>query len=183
MGKLLHIEDISTKDSILRSKLYFDANVWLYLYCPSHMQSYASIEYSKFYKKALDAGADILIAYPTISEFIHRFIQNQFAISKLEAGNEGRKFKDWRATNEFDEAISDLSDIIATCITGRCSGLDFALSDFSVDKTLSEMSKLKVDFTDLIVASLCDKIGATLVSSDKDQLAVCATVLATKRIR
>ena len=64
----------------LKDKLFLDANIWLYLYCPQGSREYWVNIYSDVFDRILDAESQIYIDVLVVSEFINRFTKQEMGV-------------------------------------------------------------------------------------------------------
>ena len=66
----------------LTDKLFLDANIWLYLYCPQGSRTYWVKTYSNVFDRILDAESQIYIDVLVVSEFINTFARQEWKLAK-----------------------------------------------------------------------------------------------------
>ena len=63
-------------------KLFLDANIWLYLYCPQGSKDYWVKTYSNVFDRILNAESRIYIDVLVVSEFINTFARQEYELAK-----------------------------------------------------------------------------------------------------
>ena len=148
-----------------RDRLFLDANVWLYNFCPDAQPPGPSPKvevYSQAFTDILQAKSQIFIDVLVTSEFI-----NRYARLRWENEASGTEFKVFRNSAEFTDVAREIA-----CQSGRvvsfCSRLESGFVKLQIDDLLDTYSEGGSDFNDQVIAELCKREGLTLLTHDGD---------------
>jgi predicted nucleic acid-binding protein len=84
----------------LQGRYFFDTSAWIYMFGPLlDIADRRTKLYSIFYRDILEAGAQIVIDYLVVAEFVNRYIRDihKFHVTNSNAPS---RFKDFRKTQE-----------------------------------------------------------------------------------
>lgn len=154
-------------------KLFFDTNIWYFIYGPRPVKPrpdeiVSRNQYSNAFKKIQENKCFIYIDTLIISEFVNAFAKDMWKRYNWNLP-EGSKlnYKDYRRTQEFKKIvkiiISETKKIFKDAT--KCN-LDFESMDFN--SLFLEYEKCSLDLNDVIYNDLCGIKGFTLVTHDKD---------------
>lgn len=163
LNQIIEIDKMSVQNN---DKYILDTNVLIKLFYPP-MNDHNVKPYIEIYQKIIDNRADIYISSIQISEFVNRCIRFQFKlyqedhpeITDFKAGY--RDTEDYR--NSMDAILENVADMFER----------FKRIDDKFDETNSQNLLLKgfaYDFNDALIAELCRKYKAYLVTDDKDYI-------------
>lgn len=150
-------------DAAVNRDVLFDTNVWLRVHgCLTDIADRRTVTYSPYYKKLLDAGRKIYLPHVIVSEFVNVSL-------KIKADGEGwtraqgkihqhAKYRDW---------ITDISDNFHH-ISSDCMLVDDAFSDTELSGTFGTCGAGNMDFNDALIAGICLRLDALLVTDDAD---------------
>ncbi len=158
---LSNISDINNK------KIFFDANILIYLFWASG-SSYFENKYAKIYTKLNNQKNIYIIDFVVISEVINRAIRLEH--DKYRAENNINNisdypFKKFRDSNDGQEALKDIYTIISSEILENFELIEKKYSKQFL-KPLLVVDKL--DFGDKIIVKICDENDYILLTNDKD---------------
>ena len=144
-------------------RLFFDANIWLYMFCPKGIGDHLQDVYSSAFHRALEAKSQLFTDVLVMSEFV-----NTYARIKWQNSSSSKdKFKKFRTSKDFKPIAGEIA-YAARKITNRCTLLDSGFSYVQIDGVFTEYAKGKFDFNDQIIAELCRKKKLTLATHDGD---------------
>lgn len=167
MMKMSSASNISNYPFSEKDDLFFDTNIWMYLYGPQGNPSDPVTQtYSLALARAAQAKSRIWVDVLVISEFVNRFARMEYDIrypNKTKRPN----FKQFRNDPVFQP--------IAQAIVGAVRNiLKFAVrieSGFSLinmNTLLTQFETVPSDFNDQVLIGLCTANGLQLVTHDSD---------------
>lgn len=147
------------------SKLFFDTNVWLYLYYPQFSEVSKTIieRYSNLFNEILNKDCLIITDMIQMSELINLTLQLEYkAYCKK---NSYLKFKDFRDKNEYKDALESAKNFSANILKSvTLRGGIFTPEEL---KTIVNNCD-RADFNDIYFAQFCYKENAILITHDFD---------------
>lgn len=167
-----------------KDKLFLDANIWLYLYCPQGSRDYWVKTYSNVFDRILDAESLIYIDVLVLSEFINTFARQEYELAK--EGLELAKQECELTEHEYELAESHLSsfkrfrnspdfELIAQGIAAavkhimqHCSRVESGFTTLEIDDLLADYDTGNFDFNDQVITEICKNNGFTLITNDGD---------------
>jgi len=159
--------DISAFRFAVGDRLFFDTNIWFYLFPVVGMsQSQASAIYTRSFKNILQAKSTIYIDQIVLSEYINRFAKIKYDIFKGTTGQE-ISFKDFRNSSGFDP-IAETISLFSGRILRLCTRIDCPFVKIDIHRIMSEFSSEKKDFNDQIISEVCKADNLKLVTNDGD---------------
>ena len=152
--------------AVINRKVFFDANVLLYIFWPSgsyHWESY----YSAAYARLLRQGNELLVDFIVISEIVNRAIRLEHD-KYLLANTLTRStlpFKKYRNSPDGEAALTDIYLMIKTDIlnTFTVVGKSFTKPDIQSFLTVDSL-----DFGDKAILSSCQENACILLTNDVD---------------
>jgi predicted nucleic acid-binding protein len=164
------VSDILALSSVSFEKnpeLFFDTNIWLYIYGPfANPNDWRTSKYSQFYKRVLENKCRIFINLTVISEFLNRYLRMIHDVLK-KGGEAPENYKDFRATAAFVEALQGAADDLHH-IMRDCDRVNTDISSIDFDNFIRRMHSGKMDFADIVAADHCVEKGWVLVTHDCD---------------
>ncbi len=161
----------------LKDKLFLDANIWLYLYCPQGSREYWVNIYSDVFDRILDAESQIYIDVLVVSEFINRFTKQEweFAKDQWKRANPGLKladshlksFKSFRNSQDFEPIAQGIAAAVKQ-IMQHCSQVESCFTTLDMDALLTDYDTGSFDFNDQVIMEICKNNGFTLITNDND---------------
>ena len=168
----------------LKDKLFLDANIWLYLYCPQGSRDYWVKTYSDVFDRILDAESQIYIDVLVVSEFINTFARQEFDLAKqaLElAKQEGTlteqalelakshlcSFKSFRNSPDFGLIAQGITAAVKQ-IMKHCSQVESCFTTLDMGDLLTDYDTGNFDFNDQVITEICKNNKFTLITNDSD---------------
>lgn len=148
-------------------RLFFDANIWLFLYGPTIGYRSRQISlYADAWKRIRRAKSAVYIDALVISEFINRFSRLEYD-QTANMNQRYRKFKDFRKSPDFQPIANDIASQVQRILAyahqcGSC------FESIDLNAMMNEYSQGAADFNDLVIAELCMKNQFTLLTDDAD---------------
>lgn len=152
--------------AVINRRVFFDANVLLYIFWPSgsyHWESY----YSSAYARLLKQGNELLVDFIVISEIVNRAIRLEYEkhllVNNLSKSN--LSFKKYRNSADGETALTDIYLMIETDILNRFTvvGKSFTKPDIQSFLTVDSL-----DFSDKAILSTCQENACILLTNDVD---------------
>ncbi len=138
-------------------QLFFDANIWIYIYGPLVTQQNLtlSITYAVALQKIRHAQSRLFIDSLVLSEFINTYARLEYRQS---FANTYRTFKQFRNSPDFKSVAQEIADNTKRLVT-HCQPCDSHLSAFSLMDILDEYAQ---GTAELVVGALAPKfvVGA-----------------------
>lgn len=162
MSKRYRRGDIS---QITDRGIFFDANVLLYLFWPTH--SHWVRIYSSIYKDLLISDFQSYVNFSVISEVVNRAIrleyENYLRIHSLKRNN--CNYKQYRKSDDGQQTILDVYKVIQYdilnkfSITGKC---------FTENDINNMLSNTDIDINDKAIEVICQENNFILLTNDSD---------------
>lgn len=147
-------------------KLFFDANVWLFIYSPQYRPSDQRAGlYSAAYKRILEVQCRIFVDALILSEFVN--VLARLAFHSLPSPQKPQDYKAFRRSPAFKPVARSIADACRR-IVEACTRIESGFASVDVDVLLERYEGGKADFNDQILAQLCNRQGLTLVTDDGD---------------
>ena len=167
-----------------KDRLFLDANIWLYLYCPQGSREYWVRTYSNVFDRILDAESLIYIDVLVVSEFVNTFARQEFDLAKqaLElAKQEGTlteqelelakshlcSFKSFRNSPDFELIAQGITAAVKQ-IMKHCSQVESCFTTLNMDDLLTNYDTGNFDFNDQVITEICKSNEFTLITNDGD---------------
>ncbi len=168
----------------LKDKLFLDANIWLYLYCPQGSRDNWVDIYSDVFDRILDAESQIYIDVLVVSEFINTFARQEYELAKegLELAKQEceltereyelsklhlSSFKNFRNTPDFEIIAQGIAAAVKQ-IMKHCSRVESCFTTLGMDDLLTDYETGNFDFNDQVITEICKNNGFTLITNDSD---------------
>ena len=160
--------DLRTYSFRSDDKLFFDANIWLFIYGPQRDAHNPRVtQYSSAFSKALKNGCHIFIDDLILSEFINRYAHLEFSRIKQETSQDYRNFKQFRNSPYFPTIAAAIASELRRLFK-HVKQVDNGFSSMDIQRIISEYENGKSDINDQIIAHLCQSKGLVLVTDDGD---------------
>jgi len=161
-----NILDIEAYTPTQNDKLFFDANIWLYLFSPiGNYKRNIIKKYDGFLKKILKANASIFISSLILSEFFNAYVKKEFYILQAKYPRKYKNFKtDFRITKEYSELITDIESIVRTKILKISKRMDDEFVSIDLEKVFTDIDK--ADFNDKYYQELLRDKNIKVVTND-----------------
>jgi len=164
MNNVMDVETYIPKDG---DRYFFDANIWLYFYCPigDHKKEVVG-KYSAFLKKVLNNDITIYVSSLVASEIINAWLRLDFSILKrTDVGI--KKFKrDYRGSEYYLSAVKDITAVFKNQLLKISTILDDRATEISMPDVLSGLNK--TDFNDCYYHYLAQLDDLMIVTDDAD---------------
>ena len=157
------IGDYSPSDEDM---LFFDANIWLAIYGPSH-KHWAQPPCSSLFFKLIKNNIDIYTNSLIISEVVNSWARLEFNQQRKELGFKPNEFKMFRETLQFLDVVEDISINIKKILRWS-KRFDSSLESIDMDSIISKYGSGTYDFNDLVFGEICKANDFILVTNDRD---------------
>lgn len=148
-------------------KLFFDANIWLYVYGPQGNPGDSKARtYSSALANAIRAGSLILADVLVISEFINRFARLEHQ-ALYQAGKAPQDFKQFRNSPAFQPTAQAIAASVRK-ILKFAARTENGFATVDINALLTEFEGGGYDFNDQILVQLCISQKMKLVTHDGD---------------
>lgn len=160
-----NIVDISTYHPSKSDKFFFDANIWMYLYCPLGDYKRETIkEYDGFLKKAIQSKSSIFISSLVLSEFFNSWVRLDFNI--LNKSNPLKFKTDYRNTKLYESQVLTIRTVVIRQIMQIAKRIDDKFANISLDELFEEIENS--DFNDNYFLTMANLEGLKIVTNDLD---------------
>jgi hypothetical protein len=160
-------------------RLFFDANVWLFLHSPQYSPTDRRVRiYSAAVKNIFSAHSQIFVDAIIFSEFINAWAR--FAYNKLPAQTKPKDFKTYRNSSAFKPVAKATADACRRILT-HATRIESEFSTIDIDRVLIGFEAGKAVFNDQVLADLCAAKGFSLVTDDSDLKGQNLTILTENR--
>jgi predicted nucleic acid-binding protein len=173
-------EVLDIRDHLFSSsdRLFFDANIWLYIYGPlacSHpgLQSV----YSRALDRMLRAACPIYLDAIVLSEYANRFVR----VEKEAGGYGDMDFKVYRGTDHYRDVAEAVADSIKR-IDVLCNHCDSGFEDADVYEMMDRFREESRDLNDLMIEHTCRTGGLTPVTHDGDFAGAPIRIVSANRV-
>ena len=165
MSKILDISSYQTKSDDV---LFFDNNVWMYLFCPIlKYEKDKQRKYSKFFQSVQSVKACIWINSLVLSEFCNAWLRIEY--NKWKRKPENTLNSDYKkyfvCSSKYKETIEDIRDIIPEILKYAERGSD-NFNSISLESIFRELDNC--DFNDSYYLELACKNNWKIVTDDAD---------------
>ncbi|MGC9327330.1 MAG: hypothetical protein ACP5I1_06830 [Candidatus Hinthialibacter sp.] len=157
--------EFSSKDRIL-----FDANIWLFLDSPNPPNDAKVQQYSKAFKKILQAKCTIYVDVLILSECINAYARirhKHFLKDNPNASSEYLNYKIYRNSSHFQSVAEEIANF-SRRIVSRCTRLDCPFNDMNMDALFNDFEKNPRDFNDQILSEICKLKKLLFITDDSD---------------
>lgn len=164
MSKII---DISTCIPLESDKFFFDANIWMYLYCPLGGYRREIIKkYDGFFKKAIQAKSSIFISSLVLSEIFNAWIKLDFNIFRNRNPTKDINYKkDYRCKEDYKDSVSKIKTEV-TKILNITKRIDDRFKDIPVVALFKETGTF--DFNDNYYFAMAKLENFKIVTNDSD---------------
>ncbi len=152
--------------SLTDRKIFFDANVLIYLFWPTGSQQWEN-RYSSAYGNLLTQGNELVVDYLVISETINVAIRAEYKKHLLANGltEQTLSFKNFRNSAEGQSAVNDVYLIVKHSILDL---FNVAEKNFALSEIESFLIYDTLDFNDKGILAICKENNFVLLTNDKD---------------
>jgi len=163
-----NIVDITKYNPLAKDKFFFDANIWLYLFCPiGDYKKDVIAKYDKFLKKIIESKSSIFISSLILSEIFNRWARLEYNILKGEEPSKYHDYKrDYRGTEIYDKQVKDIKMVVEKHIMKVSKRIDDKFSSIPLDKLFENMGNY--DFNDNYFLTIANLESFKIVTHDSD---------------
>ena len=164
MNNVMDVETYEPQDG---DRYFFDANIWLYFYCPigNHKKEIIS-KYSGFLKRALGNDTTIYVSSLIASEVINAWLRLDFNILRRKRIIKNDYKQHYRGSLHYHSAIKDIQTVFNTQLLKISTPLDDRATEISLTDVLSGLDK--IDFNDCYYHHLAKLDNLLIVTNDAD---------------
>lgn len=146
--------------------LFFDANIWLYIYGPEDSFSLRLRDiYSLAFRQIRSLKAQIFIDVIVLSEFVNTY--SRLMYNRLPPTTKPRDFKTFRNSEDFKPIAQEISKY-SRRIVSKCQRVESGFKFADLSSLFAEYAAGGSDFNDQILAGLCRDRGFKFVTHDGD---------------
>ena len=164
MNNVMDVETYVPQDG---DRYFFDANIWLYFYCPIGNYNKNTIsKYDGFLKKALSNDTIIYVSSLIASEIINAWLRLDFNILLRKKAVKNDYKQHYRGSTYYHSAIKDIQTVFHTQLLKISTPLDDRATEISLSDVLSGLDK--IDFNDCYYHHLAKLDNLLIVTNDAD---------------
>lgn len=147
-------------------KIFFDANVLIYIFWPSGSQAWEK-KYSSLFRKLLHQKNELLADFIVISEFVNRAhrIEHIKFLTKNNLTTRNFTYKQYRENKDGKETLSDIYSIVKLNILSHFKIVGKSFNQGEIEAFLVVDS---FDFNDKGILSICEEGNFVLLTNDSD---------------
>ncbi|MCY4379905.1 MAG: PIN domain-containing protein [Candidatus Dadabacteria bacterium] len=155
-----------------QDKLFFDANIWMFLYGPqgqNNLPGNRMSVYSSAFSRILKAQSRIYIDVLIVSEFINTYARRKWEIFKAtdRSGRGSESFKNFRNSSDFNPVAKEIADKTRR-ILKHCRKIESGFEILEMDSLIKRYENGGTDFNDQVFMQLCKNREFKLVTDDRD---------------
>ena len=154
--------DIRTYGFKSEDKLFFDANIWMFIHGP-YSKPGRTQAYSNALPKISNAGSSIHVNAMILSEFTNRYAR----LEQQSTVGASKNFKVYRSSPEF-KAVAPIIAGGVERILRMCQVVESGFTIIDKKPFLNRLQTGNYDFNDLVIAELCRNNNYILVTHDGD---------------
>ena len=160
------IHDVKKYRPSFSDSLFFDNNIWVYLFCPiANVEKDKQKLYSEFLKQANQNKCAIFVNSLVLSEFCNFWLQTEFKSWKKRIPGKSEYKKDFIPTKEFKQAVFDVKIALKKIFQVTEKGND-SFNSIDFENVLIEFGAC--DFNDSYYLELAKKNNWKIVTDDAD---------------
>ena len=115
MNDVIDVEAYAPQDG---DKYFFDANIWLYFYCPIGNYNRNTIrKYAAFLKKAVNSKTSIYISSLVISEIVNRWLRLYFRRVKHRDISIKNYKRNYRVSPYYQSTVKNIKTVFNQLLT------------------------------------------------------------------
>jgi len=165
MSKAFNINTYSFSEG---DNLFFDTNIWMYLYGPQgNPNDPITQAYSQALAQAMQAKSRIWVDVLILSEFINRFARIEYDIQYPNKSHRPT-YKQFRNDQPVFQPISQAITGAVRNILKFTARVESGFSTADINSLLAEFETVPSDFNDQILVGLCIANDFQLVTHDSD---------------
>ena len=147
-------------------KVFFDANVLIYIFWPSGAYSWER-SYSSAFRSLLRQRNEMLVDFIVISEIVNRAHRLEYEkyLAEKELSRSQLTYKRYRDNADGQAALADIYLIIKTNILSTFSVVGKAFNNLDI---LSLLTVDSLDFSDKAILMTCRDNSYVLITNDSD---------------
>ena len=163
MNNVVNIEAYVPKDG---DRYFFDANIWLYFYCPIGNYSKNTIrKYDGFLKKAINSKTVIYVSSLVISEIVNRWLRLDFKRVKRRDASMRDFKRNYRGSTYYQNTVNNIKAFFNQLLKISIP-LDDRATEISLPDVLGGLDKC--DFNDCYYHHLAKLDNLMIVTNDSD---------------
>lgn len=165
MSKIYSIKNYQPRQE---ENFLFDANIWMYLFCPLGNYKPQKIQnYSNFLKRIIIANSTIFLPSIIVSEFFNAYLRLEFNILKTMEPDAFVDFKrNYRGTERYKETIEYIARIVKSNILRMAIKINDEFASMEMDALFRNISDH--DYNDKFLIQLAERNGWKIVTNDAD---------------
>ena len=161
-----NVIDVETYVPQNGDKYFFDANIWLYFYCPIGNYNKNTIcKYDSFLKKSINSKTTIYISSLVISEIVNRWLRLDFERVKRKDARMRNFKQDYRGSAYYNSTVKDVK-LVFNQLLKISTPLDDRATEISLPDVLSGLDR--ADFNDCYYHHLAKLDNLLIVTNDAD---------------
>jgi predicted nucleic acid-binding protein len=147
-------------------RLFFDANIWLYIYGPlvNPKNLTISIIYATALQKIRHQKSRLFIDALVLSEFINTYARFEY---RQRFAKTYQTFKEFRQSQDFKSVAEDIANN-AKRIVKLCQQCDLPFNALNLMNILDEYAQGTADYNDQLITEICVVNNFILVTHDAD---------------
>ena len=127
-------------------KFFFDANIWMFIYCPlGNYKSHIIAEYSNFLKKIKKEKSSLFVSSLVLSEFFNAYVRLEFELWKNKDSN-NKEYREFKITQSYKDIASEASYTIKYLILKEAERVDDRFSEMDIEELFIQIENS--DFND-----------------------------------
>jgi len=156
-------------------KVFFDANILVYLFWPSGSYHY-EIQYATAFNRLMEQDNTLVVDFLVISELINRAFRLEYEkyLRMFNRRKEDLPFKHFRDSPKGHETEDDIYLIVKDSLLPRFQIAGKAFSKAEIENFLSRNS---MDFNDKAIVLTCKEHDYILLTNDRDFAAADIEIL------
>jgi len=152
--------------SLQNRKIFFDANVLIYIFWPSGSYDWES-KYSSAFGQLLRSNNQLVVDFTVVSEVINRAVRIEYE-KHLSSNNLKRNDLSFKRFRDCTEGQSALEDIYLVVKENILETFSINGKAFSKEEISSFLIIEPLDFTDKAIVPICKENNCILLTNDKD---------------
>lgn len=150
-------------------KIFFDANIWLFLHCPQGGYNQDIINnYSSYYASLLNSSNSIYTDIMVLSEVTNRYLRISYSI--YIGPNSQRRYdykRDYQRTSDFKSAYKEIKNIVLNKIIPHTEITNPQYTRDTLEALWEDNPEI-LDFNDKHIINLCKENRLYLLTHDAD---------------
>jgi len=164
MNNVMDVEAYVPQDG---DKYFFDANIWLYFYCPiGNYKKTIISKYDGFLKKAINSDTAIYVSSLIASEIVNAWLRLDFNILKDKKTVKDNYKRHYRGSSYYHSAVKDIKAVFNSQLLKISTPIDDRATEISLPDVLSGLDK--TDFNDCYYHHLAQLDNLLIVTNDAD---------------